>query len=134
MAGKDDYLIDQLIDVGYLNRAQVEALKPEAEAAGKGVVELLLERNLISAAEVTQAKAGHFGYEVVNVGELKLTDDIISAIPRHSAKRYRCIPVSKHGNSLGVVLADPSDLDTLDSLGHLLRAELEFKVSSPACA
>jgi type IV pilus assembly protein PilB len=130
VAGKDDYLIDQLIDVGYLNRGQVEALRPEAEAAGRGVVDLLLERKMIGPAEVTQAKAAHFGYEIVTLSELKLTDDIISAIPRHIAKRYRCVPVSKHGSSLGVAIADPSDLDTLDSLNHLLRAELEFKVAT----
>lgn len=130
MAGKDDYLIDQLIELGYLNRPQVEALRPEAESSGLGVLDLLVERKVISPAEVTYAKAAHFGYEVVNLNDLKLGDDIISAIPRHIAKRYRCVPVYKHGNSLAVAVADPSDLDTLDSLNHLLHAELEFKVAT----
>jgi general secretion pathway protein E/type IV pilus assembly protein PilB len=130
VAGKDDYLIDHLIDVGYLNRSQVEALKPEAEGAGRGVMDLLLERKMISPQEVTQAKAAQFGYDCINLNDLKLGDEVISAIPRHIAKRYRCIPVHKHANTLGVAIADPSDLDTLDSLSHLLHAELEFKVAT----
>jgi general secretion pathway protein E/type IV pilus assembly protein PilB len=61
---------------------------------------------------------------------MRLEDDVISAVPRHIAKRYRVVPVYKHGHTLAVALSDPSDLDTIDSLHHLLKAELELKVTT----
>jgi len=40
------------------------------------------------------------------------------------------IPIYKHDNSITVALADPSDFDTLDSLAHVLHAEIEHRVAS----
>src|SRR5579872_929017 len=90
----------------------------------------MLANKLIRPADVAQAKAAHFGAEVVNLAELKLTDDIISLIRRDIAKKYRAVPVSRLGNTITVAVSDPSDLDTIDSLHHLLRADIELKVAS----
>ena len=130
MAAKDDYLLENLIDLGFVTHAQVEAIRGEADAAGVGVVDLLLERKLVTPAIVTQAKAAHFGAEMISLAELRLEDDVISAVPRHIAKRYRVIPVFKHGNHIALAIADPADLDTIDSLHHLLKAEIETKVAT----
>jgi len=92
----------------------------------------MLANKLVRPADVTQAKAAHFGAEVVNLNDLKIADDVIAAIPRHVARKYRVVPVFKHDNSLTVALADPSDLDTIDSLTHLLGAEINLQVASDA--
>ena len=130
MGAKDDYLLENLIDLGYVTHGQVQALQTEAEAAGVGVVELMLERRTITGAVLAQAKAAHFGVEAINLNEMRLDDELISSVPRNIAKRYRVIPVHRHGNHLSVALSDPSDLNTLDSLQHILRVELEPKVAS----
>src|SRR4051812_3184912 len=130
MAARDDYILDQLIELGYVTYAQVEELRPEADAAGIGVVDVLLQKKLVRSVDVTAAKAAHFGAEMVVLSELRLEDDVLSAIPRHIAKRYRVVPVYKHGNSLAVALTDPSDLDTIDTLHHLLKAEIEIRVAT----
>jgi general secretion pathway protein E/type IV pilus assembly protein PilB len=130
MAAKDDYLLDQLVDLGFVTRPQVDALQVEADAAGAGVVDMLVERKLVRPQDLTTAKAAHFGVEVVNLGEMRLDDEVISAVPRHIAKRYKAIPVFKHGHSVTVALSDPSDLDTIDSLTHLLKADITVHVAS----
>lgn len=132
MAAKDDYILEQLVELGYLTTEQVQATQAEADSTGKGVVDLLIEKKLIDQTVATTAKAAHFGVEMVSLADIRLDDDVISAIPRHIAKRYRVVPVYRHGNNLGVALSDPSDLDTIDTLHHLLKAELELKVASEA--
>ena len=132
MAEKDDYLADILVDLGFVSAEKVAETRREAEAAGVGLVDLLVANQLVKPADVTQAKASHFGAEVVNLSEMKIEDDVIATIPRHIARKYRVVPVFKHDNSVTVALADPSDLDTIDSLGHLLHAEIELRVASEA--
>ena len=132
MAEKDDYLADILVDLGFVSAEKVAETRREAEAAGVGLVDLLVANQLVKPADVTQAKASHFGAEVVNLSEMQIADDVIAAIPRHIARKYRVVPVFKHENSLTVALADPSDLDTIDSLTHLLRAEIDLRVASEA--
>src|SRR4051812_19799192 len=132
VAEKDDYLVDMLVDLGFVAAPQVQALRTEANGAGVGVVDLMLANKIIRPADVTQAKAAHFGAEVVNLSEIQIADDVIATVPRHIAKKYRVVPVFKHGNALTIALADPSDLDTIDSLNHLLRMEIIHQVASEA--
>ncbi len=130
MAEKDDYLVDILVDLGFVSPDQVASLKAEAQSAGVGVVDLMLANKVIKPADITQAKAAHFGAEVVNLNDMKIADDVIAMIPRHIAKKYRVVPVFRHDDTLTVALADPSDLDTIDSLTHLLRLDINLQVAS----
>jgi len=130
VAEKDDYLLDMLVDLGFVAAEKVDEARQEAGAAGIGVVDLLVANKVIRPADVTQAKAAHFGAEVVNLSDLQVPDDVIATIPRHIARKYRVVPVFKHDNSVTVAIADPSDLDTIDSLAHLLHAEVELRVAS----
>jgi general secretion pathway protein E/type IV pilus assembly protein PilB len=132
VAEKDDYLADILVDLGFVSPEKVAETRREAQAAGVGVVDLLVANKVVRPADVTQAKASHFGAEVVNLSEVKIEDDVIATIPRHIARKYRVVPVFKHDNSITVALADPSDLNTIDDLAHLLHAEIDLRVASEA--
>ena len=130
MAAKDDYLIELLVDMGLVTNEQLAPIREKSEAGGEGLVDLLLAQKIIRPIDVAQAKAGHSGYELVSFGDLRLTDDIIAAVPRHIAKRYRAVPVSKIGSMLTVAISDPSDLDTMDSLQRALNADIEWRVAT----
>ena len=130
MAEKDDYLADILVDLGFVSAEKVAETRREAQAAGVGVVDLLVANKAVKPADVTQAKASHFGAEVVNLSELKIADDVIAAIPRNIARKYRVVPIYKHDSNITIAIADPSDLDTIDSLTHLLQAEIDLRVAS----
>ena len=130
MAEKDDYLIDLLVDLGFVNADQVAATTAEASASGVGVVDLMLANKIIRPADVTQAKAAQFGAEVVNLGAIKIDDEVIATVRRDIARKYRVVPVFKHDNTITIAIADPSDLATVDSLGHLLNAEISLQVAS----
>ena len=132
MAEKDDYLADILVDLGFVTPDKVAEVRREAESAGVGLVDLLVANKVVRPEDVTQAKAAHFGAEVVNLKDIKIADDVISTIPRHIARKYRVVPVFKHENALTVAIADPSDLDTIDSLTHLLHLEINLQVASEA--
>jgi general secretion pathway protein E/type IV pilus assembly protein PilB len=132
VAEKDDYLVDILVDLGFVTADQVASLRNEAQSAGVGVVDLMLANKLLRPEDVTQAKAAHFGAEVVSLNGLRIEDEVIASVPRHIAKKYRVVPVFKQDGSLTVAMADPSDLDTIDSLHHLLKTDIELRVASEA--
>lgn len=121
-----------LVDLGFTTHDQVAHARTEAQASGVGVVDFMVANQLVRAEDVTQAKAAHFGAEVVNLSQMQIADDVISAVPRHIARKYRVIPVYKHDNNLTVAISDPSDLATIDSLQHLLNAEIVLQVASDA--
>jgi general secretion pathway protein E/type IV pilus assembly protein PilB len=128
VAEKDDYLLDLLVDLGFTNAGQVAQAR--TESGGTGVVDFLVANKIIRPTDVTQAKAAQFGAEVVQLAGMKIEDDAIAIIPRHVAKKYRVIPLFKSDGKVAVAIADPSDLNTIDSLTHLLGAEIELRVAS----
>jgi general secretion pathway protein E/type IV pilus assembly protein PilB len=130
VAEKDDYLLDLLVDLGFTTFDVVAKAREEAHAAGVGVVDLLVANKVIRPGDVTQAKAAHFGAEVVHLDNIKIEDSIISLVSRDVARKYRVIPVSHSEGRIGLAMADPSDLNTLDTLSHLLNAEIEPRVAS----
>jgi general secretion pathway protein E/type IV pilus assembly protein PilB len=132
VAEKDDYLLDLLVDLGFTNNEQVAKARTEAQAAGIGVVDQLVASEAIKPGDVTQAKAAQFGAEVVHLSTTKIEDDVISIIPRTTARKYRVIPLFKTDGKVAVAIADPSDLNTIDSLHHLLNTEIEYRVASEA--
>ncbi len=119
-----------LTDLGFVTSEQVAQAQQEAQSAGVGVVDYMVANKMVRPEDVTQAKAAHFGAEVVQLSAMQIEDDVIEAIPRHIAKKYRVVPVYKHEGSLTVAIADPSDLATIDSLTHLLHAEIVLQVAS----
>lgn len=112
-----------LMDLGFVVPDQVAQARQEAQSAGVGVVDYMVANKMIRAEDVTQAKAAHFGAEVVLLSSMKIEDDVIATVRRDIAKKYRVIPVYKHENTLTVALADPSDIATVDALTHLLKVD-----------
>ena len=51
VAEKDDYLVDMLVDLGFVTAPQVQTLRTEASAAGVGVVDLMVANKVIRPAE-----------------------------------------------------------------------------------
>ena len=132
MAAKDDFLIDTLVDMALLTSEQVDEARNEADATGEGVIDTLVAKGALKSSQVAQAKAANFGVEYVDLSELKLTDDVIAMVPRHIAKKFSAVPVYKVDEmTVAIALADPTDLDTLDGLGHALNLTVEAKVAAP---
>src|SRR5258706_10875881 len=121
-----------LTDVGFVTRNQVEKARGEGAAAGVGVVDLLVANKLIRTEDVTQAKAAHFGAEVVTLAGMQIPDDVIAVMPRHIARKYRVVPVFKHEGSVTIAISDPSDVATIDALGHVLASDVQVQVASDA--
>jgi general secretion pathway protein E/type IV pilus assembly protein PilB len=130
VAAKDDYLLETLMDVGLVDAAQVEQFRAEADSKGEGVVDTLVAAGVIQNVDVTRARAMHFGTEMVDLGELRLADDVIAAVPRHIAKKFNVVPVHVHETGIGVAIADPSDLDTMDAVQVALNSPVEWRVAT----
>lgn len=130
MAEKDDYLIDMLVDMGLVANEQLAGARTETESTGEGIVDTLVKQGVLRSTNVAQAKAAYYGNEFVNLGELRLSDDVIKSVSRTIAKRYNVVPVFKDESTLRVAVADPSDLDVIDGLQHSLGRPVEIMVAS----
>jgi type IV pilus assembly protein PilB len=128
MAANDDYLIDILRDVGLVSSEQIEQARSETN--GEGVVEVLVKRGVVKQMDVTKALANQFGMETISLSDLKIAEDVLKAVPRHIARKYKIVPVYKHDNTLVVAISDPlTEVETLDTLRFILKCNVEGVVA-----
>ena len=105
MAAKDDYLIDTLTDMGLLMSSDIDTARAGADSTGEGVIDTLIKQGVLTSAQVATAKAAQLGVEFIMLGDIKIADDAIAAIPRHVARRFNVVPVYK--TESGVVVRFP---------------------------
>jgi general secretion pathway protein E/type IV pilus assembly protein PilB len=122
-------LLDTLLELGFVTNAQVDSVREEADAKGEGMLDTLVAKGLLKSVDIARAKAAHFNTEMVDLAGMRLPDEVIAAVPRHLAKKYNVIPVQIDEGSVTVALSDPSNLDTVDSLQHLLNKRVEVRVA-----
>ncbi|MFM8360958.1 MAG: type II/IV secretion system protein, partial [Verrucomicrobiota bacterium] len=118
-----------MVDMGLLTRDQVDSVQSDAEAAGQGVLDTLVQQNRLDPAMVTAAKATYFGVESVQLGDLRLADDVVAAVPRHIAKKYNAVPIALHEGAVVVAITDPSDIEVIDGLQVALGKTVELRVA-----
>ena len=68
---------------------------------------------------------------MVDLEGYEIPDNVISAVPADIAKQYRVIPVMVSEFSITVAMADPTNLETLDSLRFILKTDIEGTICSP---
>lgn len=130
MTPKDEYTLETLRTAGLIDQAIADKAAFLAKDQGKEVAEILEESGMITAEEITQAIAEHYGMETVSLRDTDIEQDVIDAIPADVARRYTVMPVSKRGNELVVAISDPQDIDTIDSLSYSLPYDVVPVVAS----
>jgi general secretion pathway protein E len=89
------------------------------------------ERRTLEDRDVAQALARDAGMEYVRIDTLSLDANLIeSQISRPFARRHRMIPLSLQNGRLRVALANPFDVEALDSYRRIAGRELQAVVAS----
>ena len=125
MPSSDDTVLEMLSKVGLINDDDITEARQKAAQQGMGVVDSLIASNVITQTDVTKALASSFGMEFISLRDMVIPEEVVNAIPRDLAKRYRIIPVYKHDNTISVAISDPMDIDVLDGLRYALKCDIE---------
>jgi type II secretory ATPase GspE/PulE/Tfp pilus assembly ATPase PilB-like protein len=86
------------------------------------------------AAETQEARrlADRYQLPFIDLEEFRIDQDLFQSIPADLMLRYNFVPYRRDGRALLVVVADPSDLATIDELGILLNAQIRPCVGTAA--
>jgi type IV pilus assembly protein PilB len=86
------------------------------------------------AAEVAQARhlAERYRLEFVDLSQFSIDHELFRAIPADLMLRYGFVPYHREGNSLVIVVSDPTDLPMIDELGVLLATPIKVTVGTPS--
>src|ERR1035438_7488701 len=111
MPAQDEYIVEILRDVGLISHEDILKAKERVKAEGGGLVDALVAQGRISHMDVSTGLASQFTMDTINLAEYRAPEDVLALVPKHVARRYKVVPVSKHDNTLTVAISDPLDVD-----------------------
>src|SRR5436190_17829957 len=117
---------------GLIDDLQLEEVLQEHSRSGKPVSEILSDFGLVEVDTQLEITAQHLGTEVVDVGEVNYTPELLKLIPPATARMYQCLPVADYGSTLRVAVGDPLNPHATDELSYIIGKEIQIVVANRA--
>lgn len=102
--------------------------KMEEQEEELSVYKVLESLGYTSEDEALSIIASEYGMETFDLHDYRIPDEVVKSISPDIAMRYRVVPVTRYDNALTIAVADPTNLDTLDSLRYILKLDIEAVV------
>ncbi len=122
-----------LTKMGKVTREQVVEALTFQKSKGGALGRILMDLGYIKEADLNVALAAQRGYELVNLDNIKISDEAIKAVPAQTATTHKVLPVSYDPvtKKLTVVMASHENFRALDDLRSLFGFTVEAKIGDP---
>ena len=131
MTSNDEYVLQILIERGFLSPEQVEEAAQSMKAENETTLDVLVAGGTIGEDEVLGTVADQFGLKYCHVNADAINAEITKEIPSDIAKKYGVVPVVADDESITVALSDPMGYDAVDSLRYVLHGRDVQAVIAP---
>jgi len=115
-SGITSRVLDSLSAAGLLTPEQISSLERQAAEAGVSVGSALIERGLVSSADIESVLEHEMGVPHVDLSSYAPEDSALALVPSTIARNRRVLPLFEIEGMLTVAVGEPMDVFTLDDL------------------
>jgi type IV pilus assembly protein PilB len=102
----------------------LEGARRDAVTAGTRLEKFLVEKNLVSGAEMTLALSEYLKMPPMTLAHFTPSTDLLDLIPRENLQKHLMVPVTRSGRMLTVALGDPFDVIGLEEIHSLTNMDI----------
>src|SRR2546421_2109604 len=117
-------IADVLIEDGLLLPNQFEEAVSIQKTEGGRLLKILTDRQFVTEQDMAFSMGRCLNTPPVNLGRLRVPDDVVSLIPREMAKANKLVPVARLDGKLFVAMADPTNVLAIDDLKRRVQLEI----------
>ena len=121
--GRGDFT-DVLIRRKLISPDQLSEAEGMASSTGIKLQDAFVKLQTLSAVEVMQAVAEHFGIQFVDLTDLEIPKAVIELVPESVARENIVLPLSLDGNQLKIITSDPANYETIQKLQFILNKDV----------
>jgi len=107
---------DVLKEAGLIDDFQLESALSHQRNWGGKLGSIIVELGFVQEPELARVLAEKLHLPYVNLFDPEIPETITSLIKPEIARKYHVIPVKKDGKSIVLAMADPMDLEAMDSI------------------
>jgi len=131
MSGFKQRIADVLISQKLATKGQVEELLGEAAKGGKEFAKLLVERGVVTDAQLTELLSRELGLPMISLAKYRLDPAVARTVPERMARRYSLLALTKFGERLVVAMSDPRNIFAIDDLKALTQTAIDPVLATP---
>ena len=129
--GTGRVLADVIVDLGFVDRAAMDAAIARESASGSASDRILVADGTLSDEELSRAVAERFGLDHVDLKLYRVDPDAAKLVAPAAVRRYQAVPVSFVGDrTLLVAMVDPANVLAIDDIAVMTGYEVRPAVSS----
>ncbi len=132
MASFDKKLSSILVKAGCVTKEQSEEYLAQAQAAGKKLSVILVEKQALTQDVLLGVIATEANLAPVDLNKVKVAPEVSQILPEEVATSYGVVPLDKIGDFLTVAVVNPFDVLKLDDIRIITGCELRTVVALEA--
>lgn len=122
---KKKRLGDILVELGFIDKDQLELALTESKKTGLMLGEVLLRLNWVTEEQLQMAIAIQSGAKVLDITKVNPDPELVKLIPKDIAIKEEVFPIARENNTLKVATANPFDVITKDKLARITGYRIE---------
>jgi len=131
----DEFVLQLLTDKGIIDSATIEEARSKVSGGAEDVdedtaiLQLLLAEHALTSMQVAEVLAAEFNMDVVDLNDVRISSGAIELLPYELASRYKVVPLEVNGTEVEIAIADPLDMDAIDSISHVIHRSVLCRVA-----
>jgi len=131
--GSGRVLTDVIVDLGFVDQADMDGAVDRANQAGALPERLLVADGALTEGQLARAVAERFGLDHIDLGLYRVDPDAAKLVTPAAVRRYQAVPVAYAGErTLLVAMSDPANVLAQDDIAVMTGYEVRPAVASVA--
>ncbi|RFC44019.1 MAG: general secretion pathway protein E/type IV pilus assembly protein PilB [Verrucomicrobia bacterium] len=131
MYSNEAFIVELLQENGILTGSTISAAS-QHRRNNESTLETLLRIGQVQEMDITHTLAVASNMDAVDLNQYPIDPAVVKSVSPSVCVRYTMLPISFDGHQLRVAVADPMNMETLDSLQHVLPYPADFVCAPPA--
>lgn len=119
-----------LVKHGIITEDQFRDANQLARKNSIGIGQALVDQGYASEEEVMKAIAAANGMEYIDLKKVEIPPTAVELMPESTARENTVLPLELDGNTLKVVMSEPGDVATVDSLKFILNRNVKVALAT----
>jgi len=123
---------DVIVEMGLVNRAEVEGAVLAARESGQPMGQVLLDRAQLTSDQLARAVAERFGLEHFDISSFEVDIGVMALLEPDVARRLQAVPIGRREDgTLLVAMTEPSNVLAIDDIAMITGYGVQPVVAAP---
>ena len=121
-----------LLERSVISRAQLDQALVKQNETGGILGQILISMGFANESEIAMALTAQYGFPFLPLESYEIDRELMGIVPEAMSREHCLIPIDRIGNALTLAMADPTNTKAIEEVEQLTRCVVQTFVSTPS--